>query len=223
MRTARPVLRTALSSLCALLTTLPVALRAQGRGDYFNVESPQVAPLAIARIAGHDYLLVCNTPSNAVEIWDTDEAIQPPSARLLRRIPVGLEPVSVVWNQQQQRLYTADFLSDSVTSVAVAAPSGPSSLSAQVVAARNVGDEPVHLAFTADGSTLLVALMDPDALGAFDAATLQPIAPTAAFPAPTDLVDLTDDVANPVSSINEPRRIAVAAGGMSRAALAMRA
>lgn len=202
MRSAIP--RTLSATILPLVVGAAV-LPAQGRGDYFNVEAPQVAPLAIAQIAGHDYLLVCNTPANAVEIWDTDEAVVPAANRLLRRIPVGLEPVSVVWSAQQQRLYTADFLSDSVTSVIVTAPTGPSSLTCVVDAVRNVGDEPVHLALTTDASTLLVAFMTPDAIGAFDAVSLLPVAATAALPAPTERLDLTASG----FSLNEPWRIAV--------------
>jgi hypothetical protein len=99
-----------------------------------------------------------------------------------------------------------------VTSVRLTAPTGPASLAAVVDGARNVGDEPVHMALTADAATLLVAFMDPDALGAFDAVTLQPIAATPAFPAPTDVVDLTVAVGAGSISINEPRRVVVGNG-----------
>src|SRR5262245_56793957 len=66
---------------------------AQGRGDYFNVESPQVAPIALANVSGRTLLVVCNTPDNTVEIWDTAE---PLAAQPLDRVQVGLEPVSVL-------------------------------------------------------------------------------------------------------------------------------
>src|SRR5262245_38304374 len=123
------------------------AALAQGRTDYFNVETPQVKPVAIATIAGTDYLLAGNTTDNSVEVWSSSI----PAARLAR-IPVGLEPCSVVWSSERSAFYTTDFLSDSVTVVLLAAPTGPTSLTYTVDRTVNVGDEPVHLALTPDAN-----------------------------------------------------------------------
>src|SRR5262245_57003996 len=85
----------------------------QGRTEYFNVESPQVKPITVARIQNHDYLLVCNTPDNSLEIWDTDETLSV-DLRFKKRVRTGLEPVSVRFNPTNSRAYTANFLGDSI-------------------------------------------------------------------------------------------------------------
>jgi hypothetical protein len=48
-------------------------LMAQGRTDYMNVESPQVHPIEVVRVAGHDFIVACNTRNSTIEIFDTDE------------------------------------------------------------------------------------------------------------------------------------------------------
>lgn len=157
------------------------ALQAQGRGDYYNVESPQVHPIEVARVNGHDYLLAVNTPDNSVEIWDTDESL-PPDSRFLTRVRVGLEPVSVRWVPEMERFYVANFLGDSITAVSLGATGGPSTLIARVLSTVEVTDEPLDLAFarvpTQDGvtvPTLFVTHMTLDAFGAYHAQTLAPV------------------------------------------------
>jgi len=132
-----------LSAVGAVLVLATTAF-GQGRTDYFNVESPQVNPIDVARVGGHDYLLVCNTPDNAVEIWDTDESLAP-AARLLRRVQVGLEPVTVRWNPATGAFYTCDFLSDSVSVVALSDPG--SGLEVVFEGTFAICDEPVDVAF----------------------------------------------------------------------------
>lgn len=136
----RLLLPAVLIALCA------PPLAAQGRTDYLNVESPQAHPIEVARVDGHDYLLVCNTPDNRVEIYDTDES-QAAEARLLARVWVGMEPVSVRYHAGLERFYTANFLGDSITVVHLDAPTGPASLAAIVEQTTYVGDEPVDIAF----------------------------------------------------------------------------
>jgi len=160
------------------------SLQAQGRGDYFNVESPQVHPVEVARVNGHDYLLAVNTPDNSVEIWNTDESILPPANRFLARVRVGLEPVSVRWVPEMERFYVANFLGDSITAVALGATGGPSTLSAQVVHTVEVTDEPLDMAFAfvpgqvgEPRATLFVTHMTLDGFGAYDATTLAPVSP----------------------------------------------
>ena len=202
----------ALLACLVLPGTLAIPSAAQGRTDYLNVETPQAKPITWAQVGGHDYLLVCNTPDNSVEIWSCDESIQPATSRFVARVPVGLEPSSVVWNPALGRFFTTDFLSDSVTIVVLDAPNGPASLTFAVERTKNVGDEPVHLAFTPDNSTILVTFKSEHAVGAFGANTLDPIAPTAVLPAPTDQIDLVGS--SGLDAIKEPRTIAVANGQM---------
>lgn len=166
----------------ALILLAPSVLLAQGQGDYFNVESPQVHPIELARISGHDYLLITNTPDNSVEIWDTDESV-PLDRRFLARVPVGLEPVSVRWMAELERFYTANFLGDSVTVVRLEAPGGPNTLQAIRERTEFAGDEPQDVALAAvDVSgvlrqTLVVPQRSPDGFAWIDAFTLQPILP----------------------------------------------
>lgn len=162
-----------------LLATSPLA--AQGRSDYFNVESPQVHPIEVARVNGHDYVLAVNTPDNSVEIWDTDETLSPAN-RFLTRVRVGLEPVSVRWVPEMERFYVANFLGDSITAVTLTATGGPATLSARVLRTVEVTDEPLDLAFAQvpfEGGdsvpTLFVTHMTLDAFGAYDAQTLAPV------------------------------------------------
>lgn len=138
-------MRWSLSSLGFALL-FPASVWSQGRTDYFNVESPQVKPITVARIAGYDYLLVCNTPDNALEIWNTDENA-PPDERLLASVPVGLEPVSVRYSEELGSCYTANFLGDSVSDVEISAPDGPHSLQARLRRSTWVLDEPMDISF----------------------------------------------------------------------------
>lgn len=200
------------SFVCAALfaALLPASAAAQGRTDYFNVESPQVKPITVARIGGHDYLLICNTPDNSLEIWDTDETIVPASSRFVTRVPVGLEPVSVAFNATLGRAYTANFLGDSISMIGLAPLGG--SVSATLIMTRNVGDEPMDLAFTADGSQLYVTHTTNGTYGWRDAASLAPITtspdssqldPNASVPIGTPPLFVT-------CGLKEPRAVRVA-------------
>jgi hypothetical protein len=156
--------RASIPILAALLAAPP--LLAQGRTDYFNVESPQVHPIEVARVGGHDYLLVCNTPDNRVEIYDTDDSL-PLAQRLLARVQVGVEPVTVRYFERVGRFYTANFLGDTISVVRLEAPSGPASLTATLEQTTWVGDEPVDLAlFLVDGQ-------DPDEIFPADTRTFE--------------------------------------------------
>ena len=168
----------------AILGSLSSAA-AQGRGDYFNVETPVGQALAVARIANHDYLLVCNTPDDSVEVWDTDEGLTP-AQRFLARIPVGMEPNSILWDGSRSRVYVTCFLNDSVESFTLSAPLGPASFAYVLDRSRNLGDdpldphdlladEPMDLALSADKKTLLVSFGSQSTIGAFDPVTLDPV------------------------------------------------
>lgn len=100
-----------LLTILVLLPALPFArASAQGQGTYMNVESPQVSPIALATVGTRKLLVVCNTPDDSIEIWDTNETILPLEARFLDRLRVGLEPVSVL--VRGDRFWTANFLGD---------------------------------------------------------------------------------------------------------------
>lgn len=178
----------------------------QGRDEYFNVESIQCSPITTATINGHTYILACNTPDNSLEVWDTDEN-KPAAQRFLRRIPVGLEPVSVYWDGDRSRFTVASFLSDSLTTGVLLAATGPQSLYAKVDKMQNVGDEPIDLTLTPDGSTLLVTFKGASSVGAFNPVTLDPVPISLSFPDPTDNLLLEATTPTNTQVIGEPHAV----------------
>ncbi len=130
--------------LCALAS----APFAQGTGDYMNFESPHVKSITSGLVDGKDYVLVCNTPDNSVEVYD------PVGDGFVARIPVGFEPVSVTYHEPLQAFFTANFIGDSVTRVDVDATAGNFTYAVQWT--RYVGDEPVHVALDTNGVTAIV-------------------------------------------------------------------
>lgn len=119
----------------SLVLGMAASLSAQGITDYMNFESPQVKPITTVTINDRRYLLACNTPDNSVEVYAIDRlelsAEDPgdgspgadPDFGFCARIPVGLEPVSVTTHSftesevEVARMYTANWLGDSVTYV----------------------------------------------------------------------------------------------------------
>jgi hypothetical protein len=166
-------------ALGALALCAATAARAtpQGRGDYLNFESPQVKPIAAATVDGRRYLFVCNTPDNSVDVFSLDKmelaseqvtaspALLPPDPDALdrdrgyaARIPVGLEPVSltVATIDGVTRLYTANWLGDSVTYVKLTSPVGVSdqelAFTYEIERVVHVGDEPTCVAVMNSGT-----------------------------------------------------------------------
>ncbi|MEM7248425.1 MAG: hypothetical protein AAF533_24035 [Acidobacteriota bacterium] len=180
-----PVL--ALLALASLV--IPRAAFAQGRDAYFNVETPQVHPIELIEIAGVHYLAVVNTPDNSVELYLTDESL-PPASRFLDRVPVGFEPGSCRWIEELGQLMVTNFLGDSLTAIAIEAPTGPASFSATPVQTIPVTDEPMDVLYlevpdpnAPDGEepelvpALMVTHATLDAVGLYDANTLLALEP----------------------------------------------
>ncbi len=164
---------------------------------YLNFESPQVKPIAVARISSTDYVLACNTPDNSIEIYDV------PNHTLVARVPVGLEPVSVVWSDVTQSLYACNFIGDSITKVALS--TSPTGLDFLVEKTLNVGDEPMHCAVIPGvPNVLAVSLGSSSELAWLDADSLT------LLPNPRTRLD---DLATPENIITDPRSIAVTAAG----------
>jgi len=168
----------------------------QGRGQYLNFESPQVRPITVARVTGHDYVVACNTPDNAVEIYDTI------GMRLVRRVRVGLEPVSVVYNATLGRVYSLNMVGDSISVIRLSAKSATAPLSVAFERTVRVGDEPMMLAFHPDQRSVFVTLNSRYAIAWLDATTLQPVVPGAEW------IPLVDGL-KPTKAIKEPRAILV--------------
>ncbi|MCB1036806.1 MAG: hypothetical protein KDD47_23475, partial [Acidobacteria bacterium] len=211
-RSSQSLLRFRLGTLlvCSLLALLALPALGQGRTDYMNVESPHVHPIEVARISGYDYLLVANTPDSSVEIYDTNEGL-PPQSRLLARVRVGQEPVSVRYNPATRRFYTANFLGDSISIVIIAAPGGPTTLSVNLERTTLVGDEPMDVSFfdNAGTPTLFVTHMSLDGFGWRDAVSLAPVVPGV-----TERLDASVVMGPTTFGLKEPRTTLVTAQGV---------
>ncbi len=204
MRSLRPVVF-ALVAAAVLLAEGPSVALAQGRTEYFNVESPQVEPIAVIVLDGKRFILAANTPNNTLEILSTDETL-PPAARILKTVRVGLEPVSVAFNPVNRRAYTANFLGDSISVVALG--TNGSGVTATLVMTKFVGDEPMDIAFSNDGQSLFVTHNTLGTFGWRNATTLDPVAP---IPPITDMSQIDLVASGPFSpiAIKEPRTAVV--------------
>ncbi|MDY7092109.1 MAG: hypothetical protein SX243_03970 [Acidobacteriota bacterium] len=210
-----------LSLLClacswSLSSVVDSSAQAQGRTDYLNVESPQTHPIEVFQVAGQSYLAVVNTPASTLEIWHTDERI-PSRHRFITRVRTGLEPVSVRWLPQRKRLYTANFLGDSISVVQVL-PGGRDGLRARLVKTTRVTDEPADLAFAPGDGPSGISVFVPhsmlDAYGEYDSRTLEPVAPGSEYifatvPAGEDI----DGLFGPdIFALKHPRSVAAGCG-----------
>ncbi len=92
------------------LCFLAIGAPAFSQGRFANFETPQTHPIEIAAVGGQEYVLVCNTPDNSVEIYEA----APPHA-FVQRVPVGMGPCTVRWNPGHGRFYTCNFDGDSVS------------------------------------------------------------------------------------------------------------
>jgi len=127
--------------------------------------SPHCQPLAV--VDGH--LLVANTPADTVDVVDTV------TRTVVRRIPVGIQPVSVVPRPDGREVWVANHVSDSV-SVIDTAPGSPTRFRV-VATVQDVDpltlatrfDEPVGIAF-ADDAKAYVALSARDEIAVVDVA-----------------------------------------------------
>ena len=127
--------------------------------------SPHVNPLAV--VNGH--LFVANTPA------DTLDVIEIASRSVIRRIPVGIQPVSVVARPDGREVWVANHVSDSVSVIDTA----PESLTRFHVIATIQDldpltlatrfDEPAGIAF-ADNSKAYVALSSENRVAVIDVA-----------------------------------------------------
>lgn len=201
--------RTLAAALLVFFAAMPLA--GQGRTDRPNFEEIQVKPITVARVDGFDFLLVCNTPDDSLEIYSTR------THKLLFRQPTGQGPVSVVYDSARKRAYVAAFLGDSITIVHLAA-SGTESIQVTFDQTTWVGDEPWHLVLytipgneeTAPRHTLLVSHQTLDTIGWLDANTLQPIAPGfLGFHAETPFDLDGDGQPDGKLALKEPRTLAV--------------
>jgi hypothetical protein len=153
--------------LSLLAASWTPAVHAQGK--FVNFETPQVKPIAVATLGSgastRDWLLVCNTPDNSVEIYETTSPFN-----LVTRVPVGLGPVTVRWNAALGRFFVCNFDGDSVSMVRLQQSGSPPTLTvtlertshlgedAKVGGKMRVSDEPCDIAFSTDNTEAYVTL-----------------------------------------------------------------
>ena len=120
------------------------------QGTFVNFEVPQIAPITIATVQDgpgfKSYVLACNTPDNSVEIYNAE------STAFVARVPVGLGPVTVRWNNTLQKFFTCNFIGDSISSVELAVVSGGLEFALERTVnlgndSIGVGDEPTDIVF----------------------------------------------------------------------------
>lgn len=202
---------------CIVAAISGTSLLAQARTDYMNVESPQVSPITTMTAFGRTLLLVCNTPDNSLEIWNTDETIAPVANRFIERVPVGLEPVSVT--VAGNRFWTANFLGDSITAGRLEVDA-QNNLHARITASRNLpspvgfqrGDEPMDVACANLGpnglggpEVILVSMFSSSSIAMLDANSLLPIG----VPAIGPIKAVAPAVGGVQHGIKEPRAIRI--------------
>src|SRR5262245_46552476 len=162
----------------AIAAFLLAVAPATAQGRFVNYEEPQIAPIAVANLGNVRVLLVCNTPDNSLEVYQTTAPYL-----LIARVPVGLSPVTVRWNPDNDCAYTANFLGDSVSRVrlgpAAISPGGTVTLVARNERTSFVGDEPTDIAFPPAGPLAFVTLHKSGGMAMVDATTLLPIVPFA--------------------------------------------
>lgn len=130
--------------------------------------SPQVDPLAVS--PDGSLLLVAATTSNRVDVIYTG------SGTTIRRLDVGIDPVSISFKPDGSEAWVSNHVSDSV-SVIDTSPGDPTYLSVvetiQDVDGDGVTlfDEPVGIAFKGDGSQAYVALSSRNDVAIVDTAT----------------------------------------------------
>ncbi len=146
-------IRQAIVALCCTAWIAGSTPHALGQGRFANFETPQTHPIDIATVNGADYVLVCNTPDNSVDIYTAA-----PPHTFIERIPVGMGPGTVRWNASLQRFYTCNFDGDSVSIVSLAPSGGSVHGTLLRTTSLLIGDEPADIAFDPASSTAAVTL-----------------------------------------------------------------
>ncbi len=160
------------------LSLLVVGREGRAQAEFVNFETPQTKPIAIASFgtgaAARDFVLACNTPDNALWIYEA----APPHA-LVRRIPTGLGPGTVrylpeVASTTQGRAYVCNFDGDSVSVIHLLF-TAPNTLVATLERTVWVGDEPADIAFTSDNLYGLVTHSTRSSVSFFNIPSMVPM------------------------------------------------
>ena len=141
-----------------LVTCLALAA-SLGAQTFPNFESPQTHPIAVSPDATR--LVAVNTPDNRLAVFSL---LGPQRPVLVREIPVGLEPTSVRFRDNNE-VWVVDHLSDAVSIVDLDA--------GVVVATLQIGDEPSDVVFA--GGRAFVTVATERRVQVFDAVSRAPV------------------------------------------------
>src|SRR5262249_32583618 len=131
-----------------------------------NFESPQSNPIAISSDGSEVY--VAHTTGNALGVISTSLNVE------VTTIPVGLDPVSVALRPGTNELWVSNHVSDTVSVIDVDPNSATRYRVIDTIQAIDAKgptqfDEPVGIAFTADGTRAFVALSSRNQIAVIDA------------------------------------------------------
>jgi hypothetical protein len=143
---------------CVFLTS------ANAQGAFVNFEPPVSRGIDVARLGSHDFVLVCNVDDSTVEIIDTW------NNALVGRAPVGLAPVTVRWVPSLGRFYTANYIGDSVSAVALSLSGSTPTVT--LLRTENTVDAPVDVILNTNTNQLEVLSSTAGTVGYFDPNTL---------------------------------------------------
>ena len=137
-----------------------------------RIEFPSIAPgtssfpLAVAALNDGRRAFVASERDSCV--YDID-ATNPAAMRLTRTIPVGANPVALLLDRAQRRLFVANAHGDTVSVVDVASGQVAQTLLLRPEIARDLaGATPTNLALSADESRLFIPLGDMNAVAVAD-------------------------------------------------------
>jgi YVTN family beta-propeller protein len=170
-------MRPKIAAFAVLLTLLAVAGAAHaGRprpvtheaAGHLTWTSPQVNPLALS--PSGSLLLVANTTSNTLDAINTATNLR------VAQIPVGLEPSSVAFEPGGLEAWVSNHVSDSISVIDTNAASASYLKVIETIQTLDAGgatlfDEPVGIAFKADGSRAYVALSSRNQIAVVDTTT----------------------------------------------------
>ena len=174
------LMRGAVSAAVGVGMVLAIANDASAQGEFVNFESGQVRPIEVGEVTidGNtgSFLFICNTPDDCLEIY---EAASP--FTFIKRIPTGLNPVTVRYVPEQDAIYTCNFLGDSITRTYLNSSISGNSVTIAPLLDRTmyVGDEPADLVYFPNEDQIMVTLHSQRGMALLNGTNLSVITPLA--------------------------------------------
>jgi YVTN family beta-propeller protein len=128
-------------------------------------------PLAVAVLKNGSKCYVASERDDCVYVLDTRDLHNP---RLLAAIPTGAHPVALTFSHDQQRLFVANSLSDTISAIDTQTDQVVQTVLLRPSVARDLaGATPTGLCVSADDSTLYATLADMNAVAVIDLSSYQ--------------------------------------------------